>query len=899
MSQYTDDDVAAGRWQTVATTDERFGSRRGQVGIGNDIEKVLPWSSGLWSAAYGDAVDREQAEVVDDIVGYLSDAISVNLVGLRGSGRSQVARLVADRLRESGCAVVTISGIATLRDRPLAVLALAGVEVPPGAAASAISGAVTALARQMAPRRSVLVIDDADDLDPVTSGAVVAAYARQRFAVLSVTRLPGRRQPAGRSLTAEFQPGVRVALEPLTFDQLHRIIHQMLSGLVDSATIARIATLSGGLPGLVGAIVDTGRRTGAITEDRGLWQAKGELWHNRLAQAVDPLLVDLADEDLEALTKLSFAGTIAVADAQQLVPAPAFARLDEQGLLQVVATSAGSLVGVFPPLVAEYLRRTGGTTTQLFALDVPGRHSSGSLVTPRLSLTSSHAAILNVRIVEYWRAEVDALRAAWRADPGVENAVSLLDALNASSAEPEEIASVLADTRLVDADPMWYARFISWTAVHQALVLDDLDGARKVLARQRKAHPQFAAQQRAIEASLELLAGKMPDVKLLKSDDPEDDPLGAEGVAAMRVAALAAQGRTADALAVSPDVTPQHPYYIENYRVGVGLARVLHGDFDAGIEWALRAMTEAENALDLGEIHAHAYVAALGMAFAGRLDDLDALFGPVLTLSGTTMLTDQYRIGVLNLAALAAGWRGRMDYGWSLSVQAQTTGHRQGPFPAMLHGVTPAMADPQDDWKAAGERLWQAVQERFDKGFVAAGIAAAITAVEVAPDVARAATVVEQAHSTQSPFLVALGDYIAATAGRDPETLAECAADLWARGARVHSVKASVTRALALRERGEIEASIRQAEKAWTRASEFFPGCRGLFYRLGVAVGLNAREREIARMLANGMTGPSIAASLGLSARTVENYLFSAYRKLGSEGRDDLVRAVSTWAALD
>jgi len=31
--------------------------------------------------------------------------------------------------------------------------------------------------------------------------------------------------------------------------------------------------------------------------------------------------------------------------------------------------------------------------------------------------------------------------------------------------------------------------------------------------------------------------------------------------------------------------------------------------------------------------------------------------------------------------------------------------------------------------------------------------------------------------------------------------------------------------------------------------------------------------------------------------RTVENYLSSAYRKLGSEGRAELALAVTTWAA--
>ena len=207
--------------------------------------------------------------------------------------------------------------------------------------------------------------------------------------------------------------------------------------------------------------------------------------------------------------------------------------------------------------------------------------------------------------------------------------------------------------------------------------------------------------------------------------------------------------------------------------------------------------------------------------------------------------------------------------------------------------------DPDHRLDAAGGRLWSAVDERLAKGYVAAAIAVAVTAVDFLPDAGRAAGVVEQARQVQSPFLRALGVYVAATTAGDPDALADCAADMWRRGARLHSVKALVARSLALRLRGDIGASVQQAESAWQRASELGQTKpRGLFFRLGLALGLGAREREIALMVADGMSVQKIAAALGLSVRTVENYLFGAYRKFGCEGREDLVRAVSTWAVL-
>ena len=842
-------------------------------------------------------MEHEQGEVVDDIVGYLRDSVSVNLVGLRQSGRSRMARRVAERLQEQGFGVVVVSGVAALADRPLVVLALAGVDVPSGSAASSVSGAVTALSGLLKPERAVLVVDDADDLDLASCGVVVAARARQPFPVLSVTRLAGRQ--SGSALTARLQPGVRVALDPLDFDGLHRVIHRLLPGLVDSSTIARIATLSGGLPGLVEAIVDTGRRTGTIVEDaQTIWRADGDLWDPRLVQAVEPLVADLTDDELEALAQLSSVGTVTVAQSRELVPDHVFARVNELGLLQVADTSAGPLVGVFPPLAAEYLRRTRAVARPAVGAE-PDADGQATSLTPRLTLTSSRAAILNMRIVDYWRAEVDTLRAAWNADPSVENAVPLFQALNAASSGTAEFAAVIDGTRMDGADPQRSIRFVEWRALYQTLVLDDLDGARGLLAEYRARLPVFTSQLRAGEAILRILVGPVPDAALLAPAGPDEDPRGEESLDLVRILTAVATGRTADALAALPGYTPSHMLYVERNRVAVGLARVVHGDFDEGVEWALRAMAEAEVGQNLAEIYGHAYVAALGLTFAGRLDDLDALLGPVLTLSGTTMLSEHFQIGVLGLASLSAGWRGRPDYAWSLSVQAETTGRRPGPYPGMLHGVTPLLTGSDGNWVEAGERLWDAVDERLSKGYVAAGVAAAVTAVEFLPDAERATDVVAQARRAQSPFLVALGDYVAATAAGDPDALAECADDLWDRGARLHSVKASITRALVLRARGDVDASVQQAESAWVRSSELGQKCRGLFFRLGMTLGLSAREREIALMIANGTSAQKVAASLGLSARTVENYLVNAYRKLSCEGRDDLVRAVSTWAVLE
>ena len=56
---------------------------------------------------------------------------------------------------------------------------------------------------------------------------------------------------------------------------------------------------------------------------------------------------------------------------------------------------------------------------------------------------------------------------------------------------------------------------------------------------------------------------------------------------------------------------------------------------------------------------------------------------------------------------------------------------------------------------------------------------------------------------------------------------------------------------------------------------------------------LTPRERAVAELAANRHRTREIAAQLGVSARTVENQLHSAYRKLGVASRDDLRAALT------
>ena len=61
----------------------------------------------------------------------------------------------------------------------------------------------------------------------------------------------------------------------------------------------------------------------------------------------------------------------------------------------------------------------------------------------------------------------------------------------------------------------------------------------------------------------------------------------------------------------------------------------------------------------------------------------------------------------------------------------------------------------------------------------------------------------------------------------------------------------------------------------------------------GAEAGLSARETEVLRLLADGLTDREIAASLQISPRTVETHVSKVLHKLGVRNRAEAARRFS------
>ena len=837
-------------------------------------------------------------ERVERTLALLREGTHANVVGMRCSGRSALVRCVVERLAVEGASVVQVRGLRSLRDRPFSALAAAGVHITsvPGQL-QALTSALSSLEEMLNTRPSVLVIDDADDLDTASAGALVALLSNRCTPVLMTTRPGARRQTDTSALTAGLRPGVRVMLDPLTFEQVHTFVHVLLPGGVEPTTVARIAAVSGGLPGLVEAVVESARRDNRLVFRDGLWTARGDLWTTPLSQALEPLLTDVSEAGVDAITLLAFAGTVPLRTARQLVDPQTMEALDDRGLLQVLDSSGVPVVGVFPPLLGEYLKHEASTLRDVLIRErLAEANLEAVSFTGDTRTADSGSAVLVQMLAEHSSATLVARRRSWRSDRGAARGVELVEAMLVAGSRPREVATVLRETRVDCSDDRDRDR--AELATLAALYCASTGGTREAALAELDAvrGDRFTADGtlRAAAAQVELLVGDVPSARAallpLAADDPDTHNLLLVTAAEVELAA----GRPDAALRMLDGIERATERRAESVAVTAGMAGILSCDIDTAIRDGLAGVQRGRTDLAPTVVLPHAYVAAYGLALQGRAAELSALVSSVLALGSVPAHLTHIHAALLAFAASGAHWQSRREYTASIVTQAAALRGARGPHPWMGYDAVGAMVSAGSDTDAA-DILWELAQERLSRGFVAAAVAAGVGSIEHDPRPERAAALVRAAASTQAPLLTHLAGYGAALATSDSDELARTEVVLRDAGLRQFAVRTAVARSIELIASGETAIAIAQADFAWSQAGLRGRDLCGLFTPLDRAVNLTAREREVAVAVARGYTNPEIATRMVLSVRTVENHIFSACRKVHADSRDGLARSARTW----
>ena len=832
--------------------------------------------------------DREAvlSRVVDEITDYVGTGLNVHLVGPRGSGRSKICSLVAARLEDAGSPVLQIGGHRAWQSEPFAALIAAGI----GAAATpgprrGIGEMTAALSKQLT-NDTIVVVDDADALDTYSIGALRNIHRQRRL--LMVTSSRHRHPVAENTLMLGIAPAVQVRTPTLEVDEVHEVCRSILGGPVEAGSLARITMATGGLIGLVRAVATVGPRAGVLEELDGLWRLPRRTgWAPELAATVEPLVAGLDQDAWDGATALAVTGPVPLDEAEKMVDRQVLEALFANGLARHSEDGPGSgVVGLYPPLIGDYLMTEGSAFGLVIArnhLDSEQQLLEHATQRPR----GADAALLHQRSLHQMADEVARARRAWNEAPSADTALPLLVALRNSAAPRDQIEEIERRTPLTDnQEAAW---MLAWFASWKAVELGDLRAARDVLDRGLTRLPGFAATLEGARAHLQFQTEFVPEQPTV-TVGPRDE-VGPEMLGLVAVERLLSAGAVDQARRLLQD---QHPHL--ELLVGMkgffsGLADVLGGDLDRGIDVAHEHLEAAHESADAELILIQSYLSVLALSIAGRLSEASQVAFRTLSSSSVAAHRDLSHTGILTLGAEIAMAQGRPEYARSLASQIGGARVPLGPWPGMVASI---MAPPNGRMPSLKE-LCELVGQRLDAGYLVGATFLAVEAVERGANenkhITRAAGL---AIDSESLLLQGMGAYAAAAATGDIAALREAIVTLADADALVFVTRAAISLAILQREAGDVHSAAETLDMAWER-SEISGNRTGLFRRAATHIGLSAREEEVLRLIPEGRTSASLAADLEMSTRTVETHLHNISRKTGVSGREDLVRIATTW----
>lgn len=626
--------------------------------------------------------------LIDSTVNRLVSGQSAWVVGPPGSGKTHRVTAVLGELAARDIPHVHLRGVQAWRDRPFGALLAAAPDVADAGAAQLPARCLGWLQQRVSPA-TVLVIDDFDNVDSSTLGAIAARATAERPRYL-VTSTQGRGREARRAAIELEYLGAQIRIPPLHHEDLHQLLESRIGPGVDHRLVSRLLIASGGLAGLSLAVAREAQLQGTISQGPNGWTIDEPLWHPHLNGYLDALMAGLDLSALDALNDLALLGPVGLDWAMRLTDPRTLNRLEAHGLIEIYHAEDAPVVILQPPLLAAALRG-GAYATVPSALSArvaeltvaedetpppridPQQHRSGSWGGSAVAL----AQVVRARRTASGRAE----RYAWECDPTPENALAHVRTLHELGAGWEEMGGVWSATRIDPGTPAGASLFAfrsyaaAATGGHAAQVRTLLDAAAQ--------HPAFASYFRGVAAHSIINTGVRPPDDLVAPAGEGEHPMSAEAADFARASMLVVGGRAAEALAVLRETGSASGIFQLNRDVTRALALLLEGRLEEALTASSRALELGRRQLRLGTIVAQSYVTAFALWASGRHVDLQRHLGTVLALESVPLLQEPYLAGLLNFAILDAASHEHFTYAHALEHQHRALSRRAGPSPGM------------------------------------------------------------------------------------------------------------------------------------------------------------------------------------------------------------------------
>ncbi|ORV23027.1 hypothetical protein AWB99_24155 [Mycolicibacterium confluentis] len=845
-----------------------------------------------------------ELELVDEVFGGGTGG-GIVVAGVAGIGKTRLADAAAGVAADRGWRVQRLVGFPVGQSIPLAAFTF-GVDDAPGAKAATAENLIEALRAQAEAGGLLLVVDDAHHLD-TQSRDLIATLLRSTSAKVVATVRSG--EPGADGVIESFVAlGLtRLELSPLSRAAVDRLLADVLGAPLNGESAQRMWLKTQGNVMFLRHLVDQERHAGRLCfqGDHWDWASSAELSES-LRDLVE-VHIDAAGDDVrKVLDVVAVAEVIHPDLLAQLVPAGAVADAVARGL--IIADGSGE-IRIGHPLYAEVA----------LSSSVAELRQVRARVATALAGAQPVIAVDPVRLGVLWH------ESALPPDPDILLAAADESARRLDTGLSERLARAAVSAGGGTAARMRHAR-----ALHY---LGKGEDAAAVLDTVTDAHPRDDQLDDVIMRASNLFWGlRRPD----EAREVVEAALAAGATGSRHHTLLvfkalqrALAGYPAEAMDIARTVDFGQPMPHDS----IGVRQVEMVAFgELGIEYCDAEAAEYERLVGDGALASfHIVVAAdarvRALTLAGSLDKVDAVVGGCwrrcADLPGTAAASAR---GIAGLASLRSGdiraavrdleaadrefdeygqnigmaYRYRIYYAEALAVAgraddaagalaAATSDRHPGHAHldcALLHAEAWVHA-AHGHVSRARQSAVRAADLALSRGQRAPAVHCLQTAVAFGqPGVE--ATLAGLAESVYGPRCPIVLRYARAVTTRDGRELECVSKEFEHMGDTVAAAHAAAAATMAFRSQGLRGSALTAGDRAMDLARRCGAAQGPVVAELTVASALTGRQREVATLVARGMTNREIAAALSVTAATVERHVRQACVKLGAHGRADL-----------
>ncbi|MEU2105659.1 LuxR C-terminal-related transcriptional regulator [Nocardia sp. NPDC019255] len=830
--------------------------------------------------------------------------VGVVLTGDAGVGKTTLARHATSAI---GGNVRWVAGTESARSIPLGVFAhMVGVYT----AHDPVTFMSAAREALLADGDTMIGVDDAHLLDQL-SATLLLQLAIDKAAHIVVTVRSG--VPVPDAVTSLWKDGhlTRIDLRPFTQRQSVELVESMLGGQLEGFTANLMWESSAGNALFLRHLVEGALEAGTLRQVNGVWQLRGRAAvTSELAALLEDRVEQLPEPVLRVLELLTFCEPIDLDVLAELAGEDAVEAAETRGVIRVVENSRDLIVRYNHPLFGEVIRRRLGIASarrlrgRLYSSLKERRINSAAdrIRLAELALDSDKSADLEL----FEAAAADAIglanlplgerfaRAAVERRGGVEAADLLARAL-LWQGHRIEAERTLASFDPDQLDEVQLARWGSTRVANLLWAMGDADRADEVLklVRGKVRHPKIAA----------IFTG-LASASLVNENRVDDAIAEAEAV-------------------MSADGAP--PWAVWWASFGGGLASALMGKAEDARRYAARGH-EVEEHIDGLNRFMSTHAEVLALTFAGDLEAARRCAGAFVgysspgqylawgmskILQGTVDVAQgRFLDGIENLEQALAALAAEGAAAWMFPARIRLAeaysalGRPVEAAESIAHatargGRHSAVYEPQLEvaraWLAAAEgtvtpaiRIAVGAADAAARSHQHAIEAMALHTAARFGDHSVSGRLAELADRVEGRLVQAQARHAVALAAHDGPGLDAAAAEFERIGVLLSAADAAAQAASAHERAGDRRKLLESAAAANRLAAACGGASTPALRQAAQPLPLTAREREIANLVAAGLSNRQIADRLTVSVRTVEGHLYRACIKMDVTDRESL-----------